>query len=904
MRSTEALAAALGERYVLHESIGQGGMAVVYRATDRRHARDVAVKVLKDDDTSPHAADRFRREIELAARLTHPHILPVHDSGAHEQLRWYVMPLIRGASLRARLDDGALATHEALRIAQEVAEALAFAHAHAVVHRDVKPENILLEEGHAVLGDFGVARLVDGIRKSSWTKTGHVVGTPAYMSPEQGTGEHEVTGASDVYALGCVLYEMLAGAPPFGRGPHALVLLRHVNDPPPSLLQRTGIPAGIDALVQRMLDKNPLRRPTAADAAHELDDLRAFSRSGSVAVAPARPRPVAARRSWAMAAFGATLAVAATIVGVETWRSRRAAAETVEPMAVDLAAVDAPSRGWVVVGDFDAGTADTALARAVRELVRASLEESRVARGLSALDMRRVARAAGWPDTARITPVRAVEAAKRYGVPAAITGTVGNLGPAISISLDVLASSDGRSLVTLAERGPRDSIVSLVDRLGRRLQQAVGARAEELRGARPLYDVATPALDAFDEYVRGVELSRAGRIEEGTALLRRAVARDTAFAAAWAALATNYGNLGVRDSTVAMLQRARAFPQRLTDLQRLRLDAEVALKVDADPARAVRIYDEVLAVDSTALSARNNRGNARLYLGDYAGALDDFAAAWRFNPIRKETGWTALFNQVIALAALGRPDSIAALRPRFTAEQQPFALIGEALARRDGALVRRVADELAESGRVSPTQLYVGPLVTAARAGGACAMGELTRADSILARAAADTGYSRTLRRWFVQQRLVLDAIAPQARTRLAVTIDTTLAVHRFASTLLGSDARVNAVQGDAVAALAGADRRRAGLAPALAAAARVAPSLTPTAYADTLVAIARRGDPTDDTGGDRPIDAVAVAAAVQQLRVIGDSARARTLLREVALRPRTAVTQLPMHLCLRALAQ
>ena len=206
--------AALAAHYRIEHVLGEGGMATVYLAEDVKHHRKVAVKVMRPELAATLGADRFLREIEIAARLSHPSILAVHDSGNIEGILYYVMPLVEGESLPARLArEKQLSVPEALRIAREVAEALAYAHARGIVHRDIKPANILLSAGHALVADFGIARAT-GTEGPALTQTGLAIGTPQYMSPEQSSGD-VVDGRTDIYALGCVLYEMLAGEPPF-----------------------------------------------------------------------------------------------------------------------------------------------------------------------------------------------------------------------------------------------------------------------------------------------------------------------------------------------------------------------------------------------------------------------------------------------------------------------------------------------------------------------------------------------------------------------------------------------------------------------------------------------------------------------------------------------------------------
>ena len=235
---------ALENRYRIESRLGEGGMATVYLAEDERHSRRVALKVLKPELAAAVGAERFLGEIRTTANLQHPHILPLFDSGEANSFLYYVMPYVDGETLRARLArEHQLPVAEAVRIATNVAEALAYAHRAGVVHRDIKPANILLQDGKAVVSDFGIALALGAAGGERLTKTGTSVGTPHYMSPEQATGDVSVGPTSDVYALGCVLYEMLTGDPPFRGGTLRAVLGRIITDEPPSATaERPAVP--------------------------------------------------------------------------------------------------------------------------------------------------------------------------------------------------------------------------------------------------------------------------------------------------------------------------------------------------------------------------------------------------------------------------------------------------------------------------------------------------------------------------------------------------------------------------------------------------------------------------------------------------------------------------------------
>ncbi|HYL31404.1 MAG TPA: serine/threonine-protein kinase, partial [Gemmatimonadales bacterium] len=268
--SPAALADALRDRYLLERELGRGGMATVHLARDLKHDRPVALKVLHPALAHALGSERFQREIRFAARLQHPHILSVHDSGESAGLLWFTMPYVEGESLRDRLRRGGpLPVAEAVRLVREVAEALGYAHRRGIVHRDVKPENVLLAHGHALVADFGIARSTerpDGDADAPLTETGMTIGTVSYMSPEQANGRRDTDGRSDIYSLGCMLHELLTARPPF-TGPNAMaVITQHFMTPPPPLRAlRADVPARVEAAVLRALAKEREARFATAE---------------------------------------------------------------------------------------------------------------------------------------------------------------------------------------------------------------------------------------------------------------------------------------------------------------------------------------------------------------------------------------------------------------------------------------------------------------------------------------------------------------------------------------------------------------------------------------------------------------------------------------------------------------
>ena len=311
----DRLSAALAARYRIERELGAGGMATVYLAHDLKHDRDVAIKVLHPDLGAALGGERFLSEIRTTARLQHPHILPLLDSGAADGLLYYVMPLVTGETLRARLArEKQLPIADALSIAREVADALGYAHGLGVIHRDIKPENILLQNGHALVADFGIALAVQSAGGTRMTQTGLSLGTPQYMSPEQAMGERAIDARSDIYALGAVTYEMLTGDPPFtGSTVQAIVARVLTERPPLPSTVRDTVPPAVERAVMRALAKLPADR-----FATPTDFVAAFDRAPGEVVETARHTARSSPATYGLAAL--SLLLAATTI----WTLRRA----------------------------------------------------------------------------------------------------------------------------------------------------------------------------------------------------------------------------------------------------------------------------------------------------------------------------------------------------------------------------------------------------------------------------------------------------------------------------------------------------------------------------------------------------------------------------------------------------
>jgi serine/threonine protein kinase len=542
------MTAALAGRYTLERELGRGGMATVYLAHDLRHDRHVALKVLRPELGESLGRERFQREIHLASRLSHPNILPVFDSGEAAGCFWYAMPYVDGESLRQRLRrEAQLGMAEAVRIAGQVAGALAHAHGKGIVHRDIKPENILLVGDQVLVADFGIAKALDASSSERLTETGLSLGTPAYMSPEQGAGG-TVDARSDIYALGCVLYEMLAGAPPF-TGPTAQsILARHAVDPvPPLRTVRGTIPEVIERAVTRALAKVPADRfATVGEFADAL-----------VADYVSPPPMFRARFSSRSAKLilGVLGLVAVTAGG---WMLRGAPSPAVVPSAASIAVLPLVS-----------ASADTSLTRLGRDLavtISASLDG---VGGIKTADRLSVATATA--DRPNLSTGEGAALARRLGANSLLRGTLVRAGDNVRVDLG-LYSIEG--LAPLAEgitvSGHRDSIGLLTDSVAWALLRQVWQRG---RPPSPSLDAVTtrslPALRAFLQGERELGTNHWGA---ASLAYRSAVAADSGFGMAAFRYALSQWWIGqpVEPEVLDVVRRQQGrFPER----ERLLMDA-------------------------------------------------------------------------------------------------------------------------------------------------------------------------------------------------------------------------------------------------------------------------------------------------------------------------------------------
>ena len=467
----ETLRDALVEHYAVQRELGRGGMATVFLAEDLKHHRPVAIKVLHSELAAALGSDRFLREIAIAARLQHPHILPLYDSGTVNRLLYYVMPYVEGESLRDRLErEKQLSLDEAVRITTEVASALANAHSHGVVHRDIKPENILLEDGTAIVADFGIARAVSVAgEERHLTQTGTVVGTPMYMSPEQATGSGEIDGRSDQYSLACVTYEMLVGAPPFSGPTAQAIMARHSLDmvSPPSIV-RTTIPDSVEDAILRALAKTPADRfPTTALFAEALQ-------KPSAATGPLRrmTRPVPAPRRWPGIRSGVALGVVGVVMVAAAWGTRSVWSRSARPAAGPGGGLD-PRR--IAVLYFDDLSRDSSLAYLADGLTETLIDELGPVKPLEVISRNGVARY-------RHATVSRDSIARAFRVGSLVEGSVEEVGDRVRVTVRLVDGSSGADIDRQTFEQPKGNLLRIRDTLTQQVASALRGRlGEEIR---------------------------------------------------------------------------------------------------------------------------------------------------------------------------------------------------------------------------------------------------------------------------------------------------------------------------------------------------------------------------------------------------------------------------------------
>ncbi len=565
----------LGDRFTVEREIGRGGMAVVYLGHDRKHDRPVAIKVLRQEVAASVGPDRFLREIRTAARLQHPHIMPLHDSGEAEGFLYYVMPYSRGETLRDRLErERQLPLEDALRITREVADALDHAHGDGIIHRDIKPENVFLSGGHALVMDFGIARAVSSATgEERITFAGFAIGTPAYMSPEQGAAEQNIDGRADIYALGCVLYEMLAGHAPFMGSNSQEILARHAIDPvPPLRTSRPDITPVVERAIERALAKSPAARfPTAA----------AFARACEQAdVQPAR-RSMRGR-----------LSVAAVIVAITALIASVWALRPGKEITTSASASAAPSVAVLAFKNIGGDSSNEALSDGISEDIAATIGKIP---GLNVKAPRSSFSLKGKNLTIQ-------EIGSALNVKYLVDGSLQKDAKRLRVRVALLAAGNDSTLWTGAYDRPLGDVFEIQDEVARGIAKELSvqlAPATSLSLARR----PTTNAEAHEFYLRGrffFEKRDSVSLRKAREYFELAIARDSTYALAYTGLSDTYSHSAAFGYT----------PPRVS------------------MPMARRYVDRALALDSKLVEAHASRGFiSTFYDWDWPAAAKEFQSA-------------------------------------------------------------------------------------------------------------------------------------------------------------------------------------------------------------------------------------------------------------------------------------
>ena len=701
----ERLRAALSGRYAIVREVGAGGMATVYLAEDLKHHRKVALKVMKPELAATMGSSRFLREIETAAQLQHPHILPLHDSGEADGFLYFVMPFVEGESLRGKLTRGGeLPVGEAVRVLRDVVDALSHAHAQGVVHRDIKPDNVLLSGRHALVTDFGVAKAVsEATGRNAMTTVGVALGTPTYMAPEQAAADPHIDTRADIYAVGCLAYELLTGQPPFRGDSAQRVLAAHVTEAPtPVTTRRSAVPAQLNAVVMRCLEKKPADRWQTADEL--LAQIEQFL-TPSGGITPTDTRPVSGFRTAGVplpsrrgALIAGSVVLALVLGGLWALRGGSGEAQAAKPRLVVLPPrnLGPPEQAYVADG--------------IAEEINNRLV------GLSGIEV--IGRTSA--ERYRATDKTPKQIGEELGVEYLLALRVGSEGPASSrrlrVSAELLRGKTeaqlwGKTFVAEAADDYFRMQGEIATEVANEMGVALGAGDRDRLAVRP-----TSNAEAYDHYLRGIAAVSRGYgiadFRDATERFNSAVELDAQFALAWA-------GLGMAHTELYWFQADRT--ARRLELARTALDRAATLAPDHPYVRLVRgIY----------------RYHGFL---DYDGALVELRASARLDPGRAEVHeWIGYVQRRSGRIA----DATLSMERAVELDPQASRLVNGLAETYSGATRYRDAERLAERAfAIAPAEWGVHYTLIQS----AVATGNLAAARERVARAVARMTLERIL---------------------------------------------------------------------------------------------------------------------------------------------------------------
>lgn len=581
------LQSSLGAAYTLQRELGGGGMSRVFVANETRLGRKVVVKVLSSETGAELSADRFEREIRIAATLQHPNIVPVLSAGAMDGLPYYTMPFVDGLSLRQRITrDGPLPIHDAVTVLRDVARALSYAHERSVVHRDIKPENVLLSSGAALVTDFGIAKALaaskTGPVQVTLTQPGTSLGTPAYMAPEQAIADSTADHRVDLYALGCVAYELLTGTPPFsGTSVHQLVAAHLTEEPTAVTLRRSEVPESLSTLVMRCLAKDPAQRPdTAGKVVRQLEHVLADMANAGTVTLSAKRQPVLSNRSRWIAAVGAVVMVGVVIGAIRT-RGHLASGTAGTPRSLAVLAFENASHD----------TASDYLVEGLGDELRSRLT------GVPGLAVK--GRASSALFVGRSDPVAV---GTKLGVTTILTGLVRRSATALQVNAELDDTRSGDALWSRNFEGDVNAFPNIRDSLVEQVTRALRLAGSAPDTSRAL-DRGTSNFEAYDKFLRGqhsfARLDFAGAASD----YAQAVRLDPSFARGWASLTIALasmprGGLTPSDSALAAARVSLAHATTLDSTAPLvRVAQATVLGVSFQFQRAAAILGDVIADD-------------------------------------------------------------------------------------------------------------------------------------------------------------------------------------------------------------------------------------------------------------------------------------------------------------------